>query len=136
MKKIFAFLVLAASALSAHADIGPYYIYYSGFCNIKEIYVNQYGDFYGREIGCSASAGSPIVGGIDPVSGNANASIYASGGRVCFQVYRPDSQLRGGCSDGGQFSYFDPILYIFTDRLTRSSAKAAPGQSELPSIYD
>lgn len=135
MKKIIAFFALAASALSAHADAGPLYVSYGDYCNLKEIYINEYGEFYGAEIGCSSILGSPVFGTVDQLSGNAYASTMVSG-RTCLHVYRGDFVLRGGCSDGYQYSYNDPIYYRVTSYRPRSAAKAAPGSKELPSIYD
>lgn len=102
---------------------------------MKEVYVNEYNEFYGKEVGCSASIGTPIFGTVDLTSQNGYASTIL-GNRACLHLYRADNVLNGGCSDGSQYSYQNPIYYRITSYRPRSAAKASPGQKELPSIND
>lgn len=132
MKKLIAAVALMACG-AAQADVGPIYISYPGYCNIKEIYLNPYGDVYGYEKGCSASYGAPFFGTMDGASGN----IYVStpDGGVCMHVYRADGTLKGGCTNGQAYRYGETIRYFVTSSMPRSLAKSTDKEKdELPSI--
>lgn len=132
LKKIAAFAVALCAGAAAHADIGPIYISYPGYCNVKQIYINQASDVYGREIGCSGSIGSPFFGTLDMTSGNIYVSTVDGG--VCLTAYRADGYIKGGCTNGTTYFYGNPIPWVVS--TTRPYAKKVPGSAEpeLPSI--
>lgn len=111
MKMLARLVALGAVALSqsAWADTGPYYVSYPGYCNVKKIYINVLGDFYGSEIGCSVGAGAPLLG-IFTVTGSAVVSTVVNG-NPCVTVYATTGTLAGGCSAGGPISYASNSTY-------------------------
>ncbi len=129
MKKMLAAAALSACG-AAQADVGPLYITYPGYCNVKQIYVNPYNDVYGREVGCTASIGSPFFGTIDSASGNVYVSTQDNG--VCLTAYRADGWIKGGCSNGVTYSYGVPVPYVVSAFAPRASK--VPGGKDLPSI--
>lgn len=107
MKKFFIALSLAAGFSIAHADTGPYYISYPGYCNVKQIYVNVYGDIYGNEVGCSVVAvpanERPLMGTFLPGGAVAETHIHAN--TPCMSVYAINGLVSGGCSNGYIIGY-------------------------------
>lgn len=132
MKKLAIALTLALSGFAAHADVGPIYVSYPGYCNIKELYLNSVGDVYGYERGCSATLNAPMFGTLDVYSNNIYVSSTEPGGLVCLQAYRGDGQLRGGCTNGRQYQYGQPIYYSVSFSLPRMVKD--PNGKELPPI--
>jgi hypothetical protein len=132
LKKIATLAVAFCAVGAAHADIGPIYISYPGYCNVKQIYINQYSDVYGREIGCSALVGSPFFGTLDGASGNIYVSTMEGG--VCLTAYRSDGLIKGGCTNGTNYYYNNAIPWVVS--TTRPLPKKLPGSTEpeLPSI--
>ena len=118
MKLLVRLTFLGAVALtqSAWADTGPYYVYSSGFCNIKKVYLNSVGDIYGTEVGCSDSLGAPIVGAFSS-DGVAFASTVKSSGSPCVRSYSPNGNLVVGCSAGTS------IVYTANSKYTVQEAK-------------
>lgn len=121
MKLLTRLIFLGAIALSqsAWADSGPYYVYSTGFCNVKRVYLNAFNDVYGYEVGCASTYGAPIVGTLSN-----NGTVYAanvnSAGNPCFRSYGPDGSLVVGCSAGG------PIDYTAVGQYTVQEARS-PG---------
>jgi hypothetical protein len=123
MKLLTRLALLGAAALSqtAWADIGPFYVTYPGYCNVKAVYITPINDVYGSEVGCSSMLGQPVVGFIDP-AGNTNISRY-SGSSACMETYWANGQLTGMCSDGVSISYSPTSVYSVHQAL-RSGATA------------
>lgn len=130
LKKLAALAVALGAACAAHADVGPIYISYPGYCNVKQIYINPASDVYGREVGCSSAIGSPFFGTLDVASGNIYVSTVDGG--VCLTAYRSDGFIKGGCTNGTTYAYGNPIPWVVSAYLPRS--KRLPGEAELPSI--
>lgn len=130
MLKKIAVLAVALCGGAAQADVGPLYITYPGYCNVKQIYINPANDVYGREIGCTGSIGYPFFGTLDWASGNVYVSTTENG--VCLTAYRSDGFIKGGCTNGVTYVYGNPIPWIVSAYLPRS--KRQPGEAELPSI--
>lgn len=130
LKKIAALAVALCAAGAAQADVGAFYISYPGYCNVKQIYLNPANDVYGKEIGCSGSLNSPFFGTFDGASGNIYVSTIDAG--VCLTAYRNDGFIKGGCTNGVNYFYGNPIPWVVTTSLPRS--KREPSAPELPSI--
>lgn len=94
---------------NAKADSGPYYVTYPGYCNVKQLYVDIYGNLYGREVGCSASYGEPMVG-VSASEGVRVSRVNWSTGHPCIETYWYDGTLSGLCSDGYAIQY-EPTYY-------------------------
>ena len=54
--------LLIGAPTEARADSGPYFVTYPGYCNVKRLFVDFYGNLYGKEVGCSSSLGEPLAG--------------------------------------------------------------------------
>ncbi|OYU42809.1 MAG: hypothetical protein CFE44_21885 [Burkholderiales bacterium PBB4] len=123
MMKLARLALLSAAVLSqsAWADNGPYYVSYPGFCNVKKVYMNAYGDIYGSEVGCTASLGRPLIGVID-TRGNVVVTSPNSTGGACFDSYGALGVLEGGCSYGGSIVYDQQSRYSVrsADKATKA----------------
>lgn len=126
MKKVLIASLLSLSAASAWADAGPYYVSYPGYCNVKQVYVNAYGDVYGYEIGCTATLGQPLIGSIAP-SGIVAVSVQNSQGMACLHSYWPNGTLHGGCSSGYGISYSPDSVYSVSMAAQRANASPSSG---------
>lgn len=101
MKFLFA-LLLCVAPFAASAQVGPYYIYYLGFCNIKQVFINPTNTIYGVEVGCSASRGTPLQGFIDYKSARLYQAVTIAN-RICLDVVEfSTSSSTLTCSDGGR----------------------------------
>lgn len=113
LKKIAALAVALCAAGAAQADLGPVYVSYPGYCNIKAVYMNVNGDLYGQEVGCAAFVGAPMVGFV-----NANGSFIFSArdntARACMHNYLPSGLISVGCSNGLIVEAPTPIAYAVT----------------------
>lgn len=120
MNKLTRLALLSTVVLSqsAWADIGPFYVSYPGYCNVKRVYMNTYGDIYGSEVGCAASLGNPLIGVVD-AKGNVVVTSASSSSGACFDSYGPYGILEGGCSYGGAIVYDQRSSYA-----VRSTEKA------------
>lgn len=134
MKKWIAAAALAACG-AAQADVGPVYVSYPGFCNVKRIYMNTAGDIYGQEIGCSAILGAPMVGFISP-NGSFIFSVRDGSGNACMHNYLATGLISAACSNGAIVNYPTPIAYSasISPPPQRSAKGAAPGEAELPRL--
>ncbi len=112
MKFLAHLTLLGSVAMSqlAWADVGPIYVSYPGYCNVKKVYLNGRNDVYGAEIGCASILGQPLVGSI--ASNGVVAVAKANGSFACMETYSPNGTLMGGCSNGGAISYAPTSNYI------------------------
>lgn len=113
-----AFASMALFAQFAHADTGPYYVSYPGYCNVKKVYLTPGGDVYGTEIGCANGYLVPVVGSTTTDGKVAVATIVNS--YPCMTVYWPDGSLVGGCSAGSTIIY--PPRSTWTVRMDADTA--------------
>ncbi len=135
MKKIVQlltmFVVLLVGA-NAHADSGPYYVSYPGYCNVEKVFINTIGDVYGTEVGCTSTLGNPLVGTFT-VDGRVIVSqIY--GGMPCIAVYGTDGSLRGGCSSGGSVGYNPNSRYAVRESSRQHTAGETSERSYVVSM--
>lgn len=135
MKLLARVALLGAVALSqsAWADSGPYYVSYPGYCNVKRIYINSFGDLYGTEINCDQGFGAPLIGAFT-IDGKVVVST-AVNGAPCLAVYGTDGSLGGGCSSGGPITY--PPRSTFVVSQSASTAQPQPQfvvSTELPDL--
>ncbi len=96
------FFVLFLGA-NAHADTGPFYVSYPGYCNVEKVYINTSGDVYGTEAGCSSNLGAPLIGTFTVDGRVVVSQIYNN--MPCMAVYGTNGTLRGGCSNGSSVGY-------------------------------
>lgn len=99
LKKIAALAVALCAAGAAHADLGPVYVSYPGYCNVKAIYMNNNGDLYGQEVGCSAFLGAPMVGFVH-TNGSYVFAARDITSRACLHTYASSGFIVAGCSGG------------------------------------
>lgn len=99
LKKFAALAVALSAAGAAHADLGPIYVSYPGYCNIKAIYMNTNGDLYGQEVGCSAIVGAPMVGFVH-TNGSFVFAARDLTSRACLHTYASSGMIVAGCSNG------------------------------------
>ena len=133
LARLMFFGVIALSQ-SAWADTGPYYVYSTGFCNIKKVYLNTFGDVYGTEVGCSSSYGAPIVGTISS-DGNVYVANVNSSGYPCFRSYAPNGSLVIGCSGGASVDYTTNGRYTVQEaRLQVPAVRQYSISTEMPDI--
>jgi hypothetical protein len=102
-------LLGAAYPGAARADSGPYFITYPGYCNVKQLYIDNQGTVYGKEVGCEVTLGEPMVG-VFSSDGVHVARTSRSNGLPCVETYWYDGSLSGVCSDGS-YVYYEPTLY-------------------------
>ncbi|MES2951332.1 MAG: hypothetical protein V4858_22605 [Pseudomonadota bacterium] len=61
-------------------NLGPYYLSSVGFCNIREMYVSVATNIgFGREIGCSSTAGYTFIGYFDTTASKMSISRTSPG---------------------------------------------------------
>lgn len=108
----------------AKADSGPYFVSYPGYCNVKQLYVDYYGNLYGKEVGCSASYGEPMVG-VSTADGVRVARVNWSTDYPCMETYWYDGTLSGLCSDGNAIQY-EPTYYYGVRAIPAPGTAAAP----------
>lgn len=108
----------------AKADSGPYFVSYPGYCNVKQLYVDYYGNLYGREVGCTSSYGEPMAG-VSAYDGVRVARVNWSTGNPCIETYWYDGTLSGVCSDGFAIQY-EPTYYYGVRSAPASGTVAAP----------
>jgi hypothetical protein len=101
-------VLLLGFSTGARADTGPYFVSYPGYCNVKQLYMDNQGTLYGREIGCEVSIGEPMVG-VFSSDGVHVARASRSSGLPCIETYWFDGTLSGACSDGN-YIYYEPTL--------------------------
>lgn len=113
MKLLTRLALLGAVTISqcAWADVGPLYVSYPGYCNVKQIYMNVYGDIYGAEVGCTTLVGLPLIGTITSNGYVSISNASANNGLACTEIYSPNGTLQGGCSDGFGVQYADRSNY-------------------------
>lgn len=118
------FLGAIALSQSAWADTGPFFVSSTGYCNVKQVYLDSSGGVYGTEIGCSGLLGTPIVGtfGSDGVVYAATYATDSSGPYPCFRSYAPNGNLVVGCSSGGSIGYTPNARYTVKEAAARSPA--------------
>lgn len=128
-KTITRMLALLAATLAtsyAMADT-VLWVYYPGYCNVKEITFTDNYSFYGREVGCSSSYGKPMVGSFDLSSGHAWVSTSTNSGNPTLDVYRSDGYLMSVYTDayGATISYGTTLPYIVSATQPYRVAKSA-----------
>ena len=126
-----AFVLMAFSSQFAHADTGPFYVSYPGYCNIKQVYVNTFGDVYGTEVGCSSIIGAPLVGSFT-VDGRVAVSTVSTSNTPCVTVYNTNGSLVGGCSAGSSVLYFPRGTYTVKEQARAGAQRAFNVGTEMP----
>lgn len=129
-----AFFGVVALSQSAWADTGPFFVSSAGFCNIKKVFLNSFGDVYGTEVGCASSLGVPIVGTF-----SSNGVVYAattnSFGNPCFRSYGAAGALVVGCSSGGSIDYTVNGKYTVQEaKAQRQGVYQYSVSSEMPDV--
>lgn len=122
MKLLTRLALLGAVSLSqsAWADTGPFYVSYTGYCNVEKVYLNAFTDVYGTEVGCTSSLGRPLIGSFT-VDGRVMVSVVGGSGQPCINAYWTDGTLHGGCSAGGSITYNSNSTYAVREAVRTGS---------------
>jgi hypothetical protein len=131
--KLLTRLALFCAALlsqSAWADLGPYYVSYPGFCNVKKVYISNIGGVYGTEVSCASIMGAPLAGLTAP-DGTVSVAMSLSG-VPCIAAYRMDLSLTVACTNatGG------PLGYANTTKFTVQQNTSSPADSQRTLQYN
>lgn len=111
LKKIVSLVVTLCATGVAQADQGPVYVSYPGYCNIKQIYMDNSGGLYGREVGCTGILGQPMMGFVQP-NGSFVFAGSDGGGNACLHTYNANGNLYVSCSSGFTTNYHVPFPYV------------------------
>ena len=118
--------LLLGAPTEARADTGPYYVSYPGYCNVKKLYVDYYGNLYGKEVGCTVSYGEPMAG-VSNSDGVRVARVNWSTGTPCIETYWFDGTLSGLCSDGLAIQY-EPTYYYGVRSIPEPGTSKGPAR--------
>lgn len=133
LKKIAALAATLCAAGAAHADLGPVYVSYPGYCNVKAIYMANNGDLYGQEVGCTNGIGAPMVGFVH-TNGSFVFSVRDLTNRACMHTYLPTGFILGGCSNGLGVENPAPLAYSISVAPPPVSRNKNSKIIELPSL--
>ena len=132
LKKIAALAFALCAAGAAQADLGPVYVSYPGYCNVKAIYMNSAGDLYGQEVGCSNGIGAPMVGFVNG-NGNFIFSVRDLTNRACMHNYLTTGFISSGCSNG--LGVDTPPLLAYSISVAPPPVRSKTAKDvELPSL--
>jgi hypothetical protein len=128
-------------------NVGPFYVSYTGYCNVKTVYLDSTMSYvWGTETGCSAVNGASLSGTVNTSTGMATVSMspgsYPSTSSITmktsfFEVYNLSnlSQIYSGSYDGSKL--MSVVTAGFTLRSFASNAQQSGGitiSTEMPNL--
>jgi hypothetical protein len=133
MRVLFAGLISFFLQSSWAQNVGPFYVSYTGFCNVKTVYLDSTMSYlWGSETGCTALTGASLSGTVNTSTGIAIVSLspgsYLSTSTITmktsfFQVFNLSNLTHntGASYDGSGLSSI--VTSGFTLRSSASNAQ-------------